>query len=229
MGYCAGVESAEHPDNERFLRDCERWFRRPVLKLYSDKYADPWDVWERTRWLVGVAGARCTTELKKLVRRAYQREGDVQVFGFAAGEEARAQRFVENNPEIDARFPLIERGLRHADCEAMLTAEGIALPAMYLLGYKNNNCIGCVKGGAGYWNKIRGDFPETFARMATLERKLDVSILKRTVAGERVRLFLDELPPAMGRYEAEPSIECGAGCEAARAEASVGERPRRAT
>lgn len=31
---------------------------------------------------------------------------------------------------------------------------------MYDLGYANNNCIGCVKGGIGYWNKIRIDFPE---------------------------------------------------------------------
>ena len=139
------------------------------------------------------------------------------MFGFTAGEEDRAQRFVENNIGIDARFPLIERGLTHADCEAMLVAEGITLPAMYRLGYKNNNCIGCVKGGAGYWNKIRADFPEVFSRMAELERRLDVSILKRTVAGMRVRLFLDELPPGLGRYEAEPSIECGSGCEAARA------------
>src|SRR5689334_19874685 len=58
VGYCAGVERAEHPDNARFLTDCERWYGQPVVRLYSDKYTDPWDVWERTHWLVGVAGAR---------------------------------------------------------------------------------------------------------------------------------------------------------------------------
>ena len=40
---------------------------------------------------------------------------------------------------------------------------------MYKLGYNNNNCIGCVKGGQAYWNKIRIDFPETFNKMAKLE------------------------------------------------------------
>jgi len=30
----------------------------------------------------------------------------------------------------------------------------------------------------GYWNKIRKDFPDVFTRMANVERKLDVSILK---------------------------------------------------
>ena len=31
---------------------------------------------------------------------------------------------------------------------------------MYDLGYPNNNCIGCIKGGMGYWNRIRKDFPD---------------------------------------------------------------------
>jgi len=73
-----------------------------------------------------------------------------------------------------------------------------------------------VKGGAGYWNRIRVDFPEVFARMAALERSLDVAIPKKTVSGRRLRVFLDELPSHAGRYEAEPAVECGVGCEAAR-------------
>jgi hypothetical protein len=218
VAYCAGVEANEHPDNARFRAECERWYGQPIVRLYSSKYRDTWDVYERTGWLVGVAGARCTTELKKLVRRDFQREGDEQVFGFTVEETNRAERFRENNPEAHVRFPLIERGLTKADCHALVRAEGIEPPAMYLQGYKNNNCIGCVKGGSGYWNKIRGDYPEVFARMAALERRLDVAILKRDHAGKRIRVFLDELSPDAGRYQAEPMIECGVACEAARAE-----------
>ena len=44
---------SEHPDNERFIRDCEEWFGQEVVRLRSDKYTDTWDVWERTRFLVG--------------------------------------------------------------------------------------------------------------------------------------------------------------------------------
>ncbi len=54
----------------------------------------------------------------------------------------------------------------------MIERAGIELPAMYKLGYRNNNCIGCPKGGMGYWNKIRVDFPEVFERMAALQREL---------------------------------------------------------
>ena len=58
---------------------------------------------------------------------------------------------------------------------------------MYKLGYNNNNCIGCVKGGIGYWNKIRVDFPAEFDRMAELERKIGHAVLKETkvVDGEK--------------------------------------------
>lgn len=59
---------SEHPDNERFLTDCEAWFDHPVIRLHSERYADTWDVWTKRRYLVGPTGALCTTELKKMIR-----------------------------------------------------------------------------------------------------------------------------------------------------------------
>lgn len=211
--YC-DTSATEHPDNMRFLADCERWYGQPILRIRSQEYRDTWDVFEKTGWLVGTGGARCTTELKKNVRRAFQRWNDWQVFGFTAEETDRAKHFKANNLEIYPRFPLIDAALSKADCRAVLSRAGVAEPAMYALGYRNNNCIGCVKGGAGYWNKIRRDFPEVFARMAGVERKLDAAICKTETGGKRVRLFLDELPPDAGRYDAEPEVECGIACEA---------------
>lgn len=213
IAYC-DTSTTEHPDNMRFLSECERWYGRPILRLKSSKYKDTWDVYEKTRWLVGIAGARCTTELKKLVRREFQKPDDRHVFGFSVDESKRAARFAANNPEAEAWFPLVDAGLTHADCLAVLRRAEIELPVMYKLGYKNNNCIGCVKGGAGYWNKVREDFPDVFARMATLERTLDVAILKKHANGLRLRVFLDELDPGSGNYEAEPEVQCGPACEA---------------
>jgi hypothetical protein len=84
---------------------------------------------------------------------------------------------------------------------------------MYKLGYNNNNCIGCVKGQAGYWNKIRVDFPDAFDRMAKMERKLNVAINKTYAGdGKRKRIFLDELDPSAGRNVPMPEIDCGVLC-----------------
>ena len=208
----------EHPDNRRFFDDVQRWLGRDIKILRSDEYRDIFDVFERTRWLVGIGGARCTTELKKNVRTAYQKADDLHVFGFTAEETRRVDRFHAENPELFATFLLVREGLTKADCHRIVRAAGIELPTMYRLGYKNNNCIGCVKGGSGYWNKIRRDFPEAFDRMAKMERQLDAAICKREGVSNgvrwRKRVFLDELPPDAGRYQTEPDIECGVLCQA---------------
>lgn len=215
--YCDTL-AYEHPDNLRFLADVERWIGREIKILRSRAYRDIYDVFERTRWLVGVAGARCTTELKKNVRTAYQQVDDVHVFGLTADEQHRIEQFKRQNPELYLEFPLAEHGITKANCYERLSDAGITLPMMYRLGYRNNNCIGCVKGGMGYWNKIRRDFPEVFNRMAKLERSLDAAICKkeRRIDGKRTRerVFLDELPPDAGRGEIEPDIECGVLCQA---------------
>jgi 3'-phosphoadenosine 5'-phosphosulfate sulfotransferase (PAPS reductase)/FAD synthetase len=209
VAYCD--TGSEHVDNKRFITDCERWFGRPIQILKSEKYSDIWDVFAKTRYLSGVKGARCTTELKKLVRRAFEDPDDVQVFGFDASESHRAERFRANNPEVALSTPLIDRGLTKEACLDLLREAGIELPAMYKLGYRNNNCIGCVKGQAGYWNKIRKDFPETFARMAAVEREIGAAICKTEAGGKRVAVYLDALDPMAGKYK-DLEITCGLFC-----------------
>lgn len=202
---------SEHPDNERFLLECEEWFGVPIVRLKSEKYVDTWQVFEERRYLVGPAGALCTAELKKKLRYLFERPDDLQVFGYTAEEVKRADRFREQNPGVDLATPLIEHGLTKGDCLSMIDRAGIELPEMYRLGYRNNNCIGCVKGGMGYWNKIRVDFPETFDRMAKLERELGHTVLRDKDGA----VWLDELDPSRGNYSAEKVEECGVTCSTA--------------
>ena len=63
----------EHPDNRRFFIEIREWLGQPIKILRSDRYLDIFDVFDQTGWLVGPAGARCTTELKKNLRTEYQR------------------------------------------------------------------------------------------------------------------------------------------------------------
>ena len=80
---------------------------------------------------------------------------------------------------------------------------------MYDLGYSNNNCIGCVKGGMGYWNKIRIDFPEVFKLRAETERLIGATCLKDTNG----RIYLDELNPDRGNIEDEIMENCSIFCQ----------------
>jgi hypothetical protein len=67
--------------------------RREVVLIRSEQYATVDEVFEQTRYMAGIAGARCTTELKKRPRLAFQRPDDVHVFGYTLEEAGRIEAF----------------------------------------------------------------------------------------------------------------------------------------
>ena len=205
--YCDTMQ-AEHPDNARFFRDVERWLGVDIVKLKSAKYASVEDVFQKTRYMSGPGGASCTVQMKKVPRFAFQRADDIHVFGFTADEEKRIARFEKNNPYMNLRWVLAERQITRATCHAMLISQGIALPAMYGLGYRNNNCLGCVKASSpAYWSKVKSDFPAVFAKRCAQSRDIGCRLVR--VKGKRV--FLDEMPN--GRWgEDREEISCGPDC-----------------
>lgn len=211
--------ASEHPDNRRFLADCEAWFGRPITVVRDVKYnADAYEVFRKRRYTKGRYGAACSKALKREVIDSHfpPRDGDMTVLGYTAEEHERFDDWIDANADRRAIAPLIDNKLGKADVLAMVERAGIELPLMYRMGYHNANCIGCVKGGAGYWNKIRRDFPEKFEEMAQIEELIGPSAyLFRHRSGplKGKRFPLRELPPTMGRYEDEPDISCSAACE----------------
>ena len=197
----------EHLDNKRFMADAEKFLGKKVTVLKSKEYSDHMDVVEKTGWVNGPQGARCTAELKKKLRFQFQEVDDIQVYGYTSDkrDRERAMRFNEAFPEVTTRFPLIEKSLTKENCLGLVKRLGLEIPAMYKLGFNNNNCIGCVKGGKGYWNKIREHFPEQFDRMAKIERKVGASCIKGT--------FLDVLNPESGHKLKEPDMTCDFVCQ----------------
>ncbi len=208
--YCHVKE--EHLDNLRFMRDCEKWFGQSIKVIKNNKYnGSIYEVFLKRKYIVGIAGAPCTVHLKKDMRKAFELPNDRQIFGYTAEEQDRVDRFIDANNDVNLWSILIDKGLNKSDCLAIIDRAGIELPIMYKLGYQNNNCIGCVKGGLGYWNKIRHDFPEQFNKMAEIEKTIGAKILKHK--GERI--WLTELPLNVGDYPTEQNIECGIFCHMA--------------
>lgn len=201
----------EHHDNWRFADDVSSWLGAPIIELRSQRYKDCWDVWERKRFIVGVDGAPCTNELKKRVRQEYQVIDDIHVFGYTANEWKRARSFKDNHPELVCVFPLIEEMVSKDECFEIIKENGLLLPEMYRLGYSNANCVGCPKGGMGYWNKIKIDFPEIYERMSDLEQKLGVAINRDW---RKAQVFLKDLKPTQGKKQDLILPECGIGCPA---------------
>jgi hypothetical protein len=208
--YCDTM-STEHPDQQRFFDDVQRWLGQDIIRIKSEKYTDVDDVIEKRRYMAGIAGAPCTVEMKKVPRFAYQRPDDLHIFGLHAGEQDRADNLRANDPGLDMAFPLIDAGFGKQRCADTLTLAGVELPAMYHLGYSNNNCLGCVKATSyRYWQGIRHDFPEVFARRVRQSRELGVRLAR--VNDERI--FLDELPEGYDPKDkgGRESISCGPDC-----------------
>jgi len=202
---------SEHEDNRRFLQECSTWFGREIEECKSLDYDSVDDVISKRKFINSPQGAPCSLFLKKRVRQRVEDLDAVQVFGYTAdkADKKRAERFALANSEVITRFPLIEHGITKQDCLAILHSKDIEIPAMYLLGYQNNNCIGCVKGGIGYWNKIRIDFPTVFNRRAAQEREVGHSILK----DKNGPIWLDELAPERGNILNDPDFSCSLLCE----------------
>jgi len=190
--------------------------RGGITILKNDKYKDHFDVFKKTKYLQGIKGARCTTELKKKLRIEYQKPDDIHIFGYTFDEKHRAEKFENYNPELSVDWILVENQITKENCLGIIWQSGIKMPKMYDLGYNHNNCIGCVKGGKGYWNKIRKDFPEHFNKMAKIERKINHSIFRDMETNERI--WLDELDPSAGNFKGEPAITCDLSCGMAVAE-----------
>ena len=167
----------------------------------------------------GIAGAPCTSAMKRDVRKAFtdQWKPDLQAFGYTSEERHRADRFRQDHAEIGLVCPLIDASLSKADCHGVIERAGIEMAAMYRLGFPNNNCRGCVKDqSARGWNLTRLHFPEIFEQRAKLSRELGVRLVKMG-SGDRERLFLDELPASEMGGEI-PDIECSLMCHIAEQE-----------
>jgi len=206
----ADTTDDEHPDNLRFRAEVEAWIGTQVELIRSESFTGIDDVFERTRYMAGIAGARCTTELKKIPRYQFQEPTDVHIFGYTVDEKSRIDRFAGNNPELLCEWNLSDKNLTKDDCYFLLDQAGIELPAMYGLGFGHNNCIGCVKATSPhYWARTRKLFPEVFARRAAQSRDIGARLVR--IEGERA--FLDEIPLDFGDEGPDGEIECGPFCE----------------
>lgn len=211
--YC-NTSASEHPDNVRFRKDVEKWINGKIRVISSNKYSTVDEVFEARQYLSGIKGAPCTVEMKKKPRFAFQQPDDINIFGLTADEGDRINEFERRNPELFLEWILPEKGFTKAKCFQALSNAGIELPIRYQQGFKNNNCICCVKATSlSYWVLERRLNPEVFARRADQSRRFGARLVR--IDGERI--FLDEIPPdneltAKALRAPTENISCGPEC-----------------
>jgi len=202
----------QHYDTYRFLKDCEAWFGKKIDVLKSPLCNVENACLQASYIRLPRHQPKCTELLKKRVRKEWEQKngiGHTYVWGFDCNEQRRAEGVLRSMQKYKHIFPILTK--TKAEVHGILEAYGIKRPAMYGMGYGNNNCVGCVSGGMGYWNKIRIDFPEVFAKRAAMERR----IAQHGTAGSRclTECYLDELDPTRGREQSVIMPDCGMFCE----------------
>ncbi len=228
----------EDPDSYRFKKDCEAWYNKNIntISAIPEYYNSIEDVWEKYMSLNVAHGAICSSELKREVRKRWQKmnEFKYQIFGFdfTKSEFNRALSMSKNYPDSFPIYPLLLMGYTKEMCIKIIKDAGIEIPRTYHLGFKNNNCFktGCVQGGIGYWQKMKRDFPDKFLSMSDREHKFTnikgkpVTMLKdQSMAAKEsgnIQVFLikhtnypdlkciDDMPEC----KVEPLFECNGHC-----------------
>jgi 3'-phosphoadenosine 5'-phosphosulfate sulfotransferase (PAPS reductase)/FAD synthetase len=175
----------QHPDTTRFSKDIEAYLGKPITHIRSKQYNSVDEACRGATFINSPHGAACTDRLKRRPRKEWERANPgrhTYIWGFDSSkrERERANKVQDAMQEYDHKFPLIENNLTKADAHGLIERLGIKRPEMYDLGYPNNNCIGCVKGGMGYWRKIREDFPEVFSLRCQTEELIGATHINGT-------------------------------------------------
>lgn len=182
----------ESKDTYRFKKDCEKWYGLKIESIsgLGGEFKTIKDVWYKYQSLNVAHGAICSSTLKRDVRLAWEKENSYkyQVFGFDIDETKRAKSMTLNYPDAKAIYPLLLHGLSKKMCFEIIEQAGIEIPIMYKYGFHNNNCwkTGCVKGGIGYWQKMKREWPDKFYTMADVEHELT------DLKGEPVTMLKDQ-------------------------------------
>ena len=204
----------EHKDNQRFLHDVEKWLNITIEYAKNEDFPDcsAETVWNKHKYMSGIAGAPCTMRLKKQARQQWEKKNnsDYLVLGFTFEEKKRADRF--KLTERDNLIPiLVEERISKQDCFNIIASAKIELPQIYKYGFPNANCIGCVKAGSPtYWNLVREKFPDIFSKRVEQSKKIGAKLV--FYKGKRINL--EDLPiGAKGRSRKNYDFECGLFCE----------------
>lgn len=194
----------EDADLYRFMDDAAKYFDVPVTKIADGR--TPWDVFKDVKYLGNSRLAQCSHLLKQKtasdwLKANYKPDECILYLGIDWTEEHRTTAPTKNWLPYTVKFPMTEKPYVTKDeMLAGLDEIGIEIPSLYTLGFSHNNCGGfCVRAGQGHFANLLKQKPELYKYHEGKEQEMreflgkDVSILRRTIKGERFNLTLRQL------------------------------------
>jgi 3'-phosphoadenosine 5'-phosphosulfate sulfotransferase (PAPS reductase)/FAD synthetase len=205
---------AEDVDTYRFLHEIAAKLNIPITERSDGRSVE--EVEDDEGAIANNRMAFCSRILKAEQRDRYFDElrtagvtEIINVLGFSAMETQRVQR-ASARAERDGfavRFPVIEEGITKQQCADWCVSIGVQPPRMYEWS-DHANCVGCRRGGKGYWLAVAANAPEAFGRAAQREEAMGHTIIKDTTLRALLR---DGMKRPSKRREAIDigACECG--------------------
>lgn len=175
----------EDPDTYRFLRQMAGALGMPITERSDGRSVT--EVFRDEGFLGNQRAALCSRILKAeqgdLYFRELRAEGVteiVKVLGYSAHEWERVQRASARGGAdgYEVRFPMIETGTTKQQASDWCACTmGVPPSAMYKWA-EHANCVGCVRGGRGYWLAVAEHAPSVFEQRASLEEEFGHTILR---------------------------------------------------
>jgi hypothetical protein len=213
----------EDPDLYRFLDEGAAELGVRLLRLVEGR--DPWQVFRDERFLGNSRLDPCSKILKRRFLRRWivsnlQPSDTVIHLGLMADERNRWERSKAYWGEWPVEAPLAEQGIGRDEILDRLSAAGIALPRLYTLGFKHNNCGGfCVKAGQGQFAHLWKMLPARYLQHEQAEQEFrrflgrDVAIMQDSRGGRKRPLTMQEFRERlMAGATPDESQRCKCAC-----------------
>lgn len=169
MEYWFADTGKELPETYDYLARLEAFLGKPIARLNSERGFDHWlEVYggllpsSRMRW--------CTRQLKIRPFEKYVGE-DTAVSYIAIRADENREGYISTKPNISARFPFKEDGIRKADVLRLLEEAGVGMPEYYKWRSRSG-CYFCFFQRKQEWVGLMEKHPDLFELAKTYE-KLD--------------------------------------------------------
>jgi hypothetical protein len=184
---------------------------------------DPWQVFFDRRFLGNTRADPCSEELKRFLCRRWVKANcdpaNTVLYVGIDWTENRLERIQEAWLPWRVEGPMCEEPYAtKAQMLESLSAEGIAPPRLYAMGFPHNNCGGfCIKAGQAHFALLLKKLPDRYAYHEGREQELrsylgkDVAILRDRRGGKTRPLTLREFRERIQGGEGHDLHEWG-GC-----------------
>jgi len=215
----------EDEDNYRFLHEAAENIGAKLEILKDGR--DPFQVMRDERIIGNSMLDPCSKLLKRKLLLKWEKENikpeTPKIFGILWDESHRLDRMKKHDPTKNYIAPLCHKPwMSKADTLRWANAEGIKPPRMYDMGFPHANCGGfCVKAGQATFRLLLREFPDRYRKAEEWELEMqeyletDMTVMKRTVKGERHNMTMKEFRDRIEADEAAYDEFDFGGCSCA--------------